>query len=380
MLIDPNLQPAEQESDRLAQRASAWMPFGLPGRGDLQIHRWGGSPTWVPPGTRVLTRHVAPDGRRVVTSQRTPPRGFDIEFDLGVVHVHSQPGTIRLLSGPGGFITTRGEGGLAPGYEELGHVETAALPMLTPLEVRRVPRTGELTLVCGTWDPLFDSAEHVRTVGFVDGYPIEPRRPLDTRVYSRTTELWRTLDDAARRHRYTTGEDPGGGAAALGRVSKLPRAGHVPLVLEGDVPRTPLLDPRVGLADPGVMARWAVAPLGWSGGRKIPTWAVRATLSRTRSLPSTLRRSRRHEPTELLGYIASEARDGLLPLFAAAHPVVGDVFLTRSQLEATDMGYRIMGILGYVPKAATVAGRHGLEHEVKWASRFGQGRRYAEAR
>jgi hypothetical protein len=159
--------------------AYEWPLF--PDVGDAVNSRLHGAVTWMPPGTRVLARHRAPDGRRRVTASRTPPPGFEIEFDLGIVHVHGQPGTHRILATPDGFLGTVVAGDTAVGYQDLGYVETHPLPMLDALEIRRVRETGELTLVCGVTDPLFPVAEPVQTIGFVDSYPIHPRHVNDLR-------------------------------------------------------------------------------------------------------------------------------------------------------------------------------------------------------
>ncbi|MEJ7893293.1 MAG: hypothetical protein WKF94_11705 [Solirubrobacteraceae bacterium] len=52
--------------------------------------------------------------------------------------------------------------------------------------------------------------------------------------------------------------------------------------------------------------------------------------------------------------------------------------MTRSELEATDLGYVVDGILGYV--LLRLGQHYGLPAppEIPWGSRFGQRRRYAE--
>ena len=52
--------------------------------------------------------------------------------------------------------------------------------------------------------------------------------------------------------------------------------------------------------------------------------------------------------------------------------------MTRSALEAGDMGYTVQGILGYVLDRFADRTRESLPAEIKWASRFGQKRRYDE--
>ena len=51
--------------------------------------------------------------------------------------------------------------------------------------------------------------------------------------------------------------------------------------------------------------------------------------------------------------------------------------MTRFELEATDLGYRVDGVLGY---ASALGATHGAGPEtIHWASRAGRGRRYEES-
>ena len=57
--------------------------------------------------------------------------------------------------------------------------------------------------------------------------------------------------------------------------------------------------------------------------------------------------------------------------------MTGDRFLTRSALEATDLGYRVEGVAGHVEDS--LADRGPVPGpDIPWASRFGRGARYAE--
>ena len=80
----------------------------------------------------------------------------------------------------------------------------------------------------------------------------------------------------------------------------------------------------------------------------------------------------------VLGYMRGEPPPGWSPLFSAIHPLLPDQYITRSELEAIDMGYRVEGVLGYVLDGGLIARRRLSLAEVKWARRFGQGRRYVE--
>jgi hypothetical protein len=81
---------------------------------------------------------------------------------------------------------------------------------------------------------------------------------------------------------------------------------------------------------------------------------------------------------EILGYLKRDPATGWSGLFSAVHPALGDQYVTRSELEAIDMGYAIEGILGYVIDRFANRGRDVPLAEVKWASHFGQRRRYVE--
>ena len=108
--------------------------------------------------------------------------------------------------------------------------------------------------------------------------------------------------------------------------------------------------------------------MGHPGSRQPPQPTPRRTLSRP-PLPAA---------SMLLGYLRREPSPGWSPLFSAVHPALPDQYVTRSELEATDMGYRVEGILGYVLDRWADRSRDALPAEVKWASRFGQQRRYHE--
>ena len=108
----------------------------------------------------------------------------------------------------------------------------------------------------------------------------------------------------------------------------------------------------------------------------------RATGTRARRLLRSQTARAGHVPSrgqQTLGWLRRRPATGYSPLFSATHPVSGDQFLTRSELEATDLGYSVDGVLGYIFDA-------GVDHSsvleattVLWGARFGQGRRYVEA-
>ncbi|MEJ7893292.1 MAG: hypothetical protein WKF94_11700 [Solirubrobacteraceae bacterium] len=236
-------------------------------------------------------RHRAVGGeRRVVTTDRQPPAGYEIEYDLGVLHQHAQPGTSRLMRTAEGFGTTRFEGRPADGVDAFGWLEDAALPMTHALEVRRLDCDGALALVAGPEDPLLGRSQAVRTLGFVEGFPIEPRRRPDQVVERSFGILTRTTDTAGWRHRYDVlppgAPQPDGTAVVgLGGVLLTPRPEYRELRLRADTTlHSSILAPR---AEPGPLverAKWALAPLRWDARRVPRAWSARAAGGRVRRL------------------------------------------------------------------------------------------------
>lgn len=368
---------------RRVQRAVAWEGPRFPEAGDVQVPRWSAGPTWTPPGTILLVRHRSLDGARtVVTNDRNPPEGFAIEYDIGLVHSFAQPGTRRLVAAGGGtFFSTPFEGQLADRLTGLGYVEEAPLPLLDALHVRRDPVGGGATLVGGPDDPLA-GAEQLTHLGFVESYPVNPRRPPAVEIARHYDTLTRQIDAVAWRHRYGVNLPRREDVVALGALWRRPSPGFVALRLRPDgtlVSELLEADPTAGLQAVAA-ARWVGAPLGWA--RRPRTWAVRAAASRARAIGRLAADAgdgvANGGSEETIGYLRREPLPRWSCLFAARHPVLGDQFVTRSELEARDMGYVVEGILGYTGDWS--ADRSPADHprEIKWASRFGQTRRYVE--
>ena len=121
--------------------------------------------------------------------------------------------------------------------------------------------------------------------------------------------------------------------------------------------------------------RWVAAPLVWS--RRPRPWALRAAASRARHVAAEAGNRTAPGPgARALGYVRASPAPGYSPLYSARHPVLADQFVTRSVLEAKDMGYWIEGLLGHVGDLG--AARHRGPREILWGSRFGRERRYAE--
>lgn len=360
-------------------RTPAWLPADLPSIGDVALPRWRHLASWMGPDTRHLCRHVDGQGTRRVTTERLSPPGFVLERDLGVVHAHALRGTTRLLRTSDGFHTTTVEGPVADEIAPLGYLEQAPLPLLVPLELRRVRASGQLTLAAGSADPLLAHSDHVSTLGFLDGYPVEPTETRFEPVVRTISSLWRRPPSRRdERHAYgSRGQLPDD--TVLGSVWRHAAPTTVPLVRRSDGRIcTSLIDvPRATRPAPRTVARWAAAPVTWPAGRVPEGWALRASAGRVRDVVS---RARRRSPVaeETLGHLRTEPGPCCSPIYSATHPVVDDQYLTRSPVEATDMGYVLNGRLGWLSDHHWDARRIETVHEVPWASRFGQHRRYEE--
>ncbi len=379
--FDTGVSPAPDRAAEQVQNALAWEAPRLP-QLRSSIPRWGAAASWAPPGTIPLVRHRAvAGGHRIVTTDRRAPAGYEIEYDLGVVHQHAQPGTSRLLSTPADFATTSFEGTPDDGIHALGWIENAALPMTYALEVRRLADGGALVLTAGPADPLIATSHAVRTLGFVEGFPIEPRERPHQVAERSFGILTRTTDLTRWRHRYDV-LPPGApapdahGVVALGGVLLEPRPhyGAVRLRADGTL-STPGLASGVARGALADQAKWAFAPLRWDARRVPHTWAAKAAGGRMRHA-LTARGGAGQE--RLFCHLRSEPRAGWAPLYAAHHPALKDQFVTRSELEATDLGYVVDGILGYT--LLRLGQNEGLPApaEIPWGSRFGQQRRYVD--
>jgi glycosyltransferase involved in cell wall biosynthesis len=374
--------PARDDAEAWVQRAVSWQEPRLPGLTAGAVRRWETAAAWIPPETDTLTRHRALDGDdRVVTIGRQSPPGYGIEFDLGVLHRFAFPGTRRLVQDGDTFALTEDENLLTDGRRALGYVEQAPLPLLEVLELRRLPDSGRHVLVAGADDPLYNSAEHLATLGWIESFPIQPRHtPLHLGPWG-AVALRRYVDRDAWRHRYRTGppgDEPD--AVSLGALMRGPGDGLLPLRVRPDGRlETDLAGPSRARRTPSAVARWIAAPLAWSGGPP-PAWAQRATASRVRHLlaPPSRRAVAPPGGPETLGWLRIEPATGHSPLFSATHPVTGDQLLTRSTLEATDLGYRVDGLLGHVVDAGADGMSTIAATSVLWGSRFGKGRRYVE--
>lgn len=383
MRIPLGIPAAAAPGERLERRRLACEPPLLPGLTPDTVRRWKGTATWMPPETKVLARHRAIDGAHwVVTNRRDPPDGYLLEFDLGTVQLHEQPGTRQLVTRDGTYELTDAAVGIDESDTSLGHIEQAAFPMMAPLELRRFPATGQSIPVAGPDDPLYGATEHVNLLGFVEGFPIQPRRLVSPPLAPwKLVRLVRSTDPRRWRHVYTTAGweaddlDPAT-TLCLGSLFTFPGPGLVALRREPGGRIVSDVGAASGASGGGAQAaaRWVAAPLAWETPRR--AWAVRAAFSRARRLAAAPRRSGRGHAAEALGYLRDAPAAGHSALYNAIHPVLGDQYLTRSRLEAEDMGYQVSSIVGYVGDF----GAHRVRgpREILWASRFGARRRYVE--
>jgi hypothetical protein len=355
----------------------------LPSLATGAVRRWAGQATWQPPETSVLVRHRAISAPRwIVSNRRDPPAGYVLDFDLGTLQRHEQPGTARLLHHDGTFLLDDSAAPVPDDTEVLGHVEQAPFPMMDALELRRVRETGQLTLVAGPADPLGAITDPVQTLGFVEGFPIQPRRVVEKPLPPwNLTLLIRTSDHSNWRHSYDSApfdnpaDDPS--ALALGSLLTHPAPGFVALrrLPEGELSTGAEGDGPAGIAARTRHApRWIVAPVTWS--HRPHMWALRAAASRARHVAKATRAPAPRASAAVLGYLRATEAPGFSALYSARHPVLGDQYVTRSALEATDMGYAVDRVLGYIGDIG--AARRAGPGEILWASRFGRERRYLE--
>ncbi len=374
-------EPSPDQSVAWIHRAVSWQEPRLPGHEPDTARRWDAAASWVPPETVPLCRHRSLSGDAwIVTTSRQPPPGYCLSYDLGVLHRFAFPGTRRLVSSGETFTLTDDQDEPNDGRVALGYVEQSPLPLLNVLELRRDHETGAEVLVAGPDDPLFNRADALATLGWIEAFPINPRRTELHLGPWGAVSLRRSADRDAWRHRYRTGAATGeGDDVALGSLLREPGEALVGLRLRPDGRvESDLARPSRVSAHPTRAARWMFAPLRWAS--VPPPSAQRAVGSRARHLARRWIRVGRGELVrpDLLGWLRRTAAPGYSPLFSATHPVTGDQFLTRSEIEATDLGYRVDGTLGYIFNAGANAPTALRTTTVLWGSRFGRGRRYVE--
>lgn len=310
------------------------------------VRRWKQSEPWTPPQTQLLYRFIDPRTQfRTVLPDKQPPPGYMLERVLGSTHLVSLPDTKRVVHANHSFKVTDRQGELVEGEYHMGYVEQEQLVLMDSLELRRVPETGQETLVAGRGDPLFHSSEPLETLGWIEACPILPRASevLHTGPWA-VVSLRRRADARGWRHSYSVGTlDEGPGEGDIGSLRRYPGPEMIALRLRPDGRLdSELCVPGRASRDPRKIARWIAGP------RRSPV-GIKGAASRARYL-TLHHRARRlaGNDGETLGYLCRENIPGCSTLFSTIHPVTGDQLVTRFPQEATDEGYLMDGILGAI--------------------------------
>ncbi len=351
----------------------------LPGPGPSIVPRWLTVPTWTPPQAVLLSRHrEIGSERRLVTNDRRSPPGFEVEWDLGMLRLSSFEGTVRLLRTADDYVALpRGEWHSAPaGAEELGYVELAPFPLLDPLVLALHRSTGTRVLVTLPDDPLLSEVDLIRTIGYIERFPIRPRlEAVAERPYG-AVGITKAVDYGARRHRYAVGAVAEGELVGeLGALADSALPGATPVWISDGSLITERHRPPGGRPPLDAVVRWSGAPARWRGFSE-PAPKARAMVRR-----AVASAARMAAPAGVLpepngaapaGWMYEAPRLGLIPLHVGYHPVTGDQMLTRLPHEARNLGYVSCELFGFVQPLAPVTG--SLDQRVlplPWASRFG---------
>jgi hypothetical protein len=310
---------------------------------------------------------------RVVTNDRNPPPGYALEFNLGMVHIFGAPGTKRLIAAGRGFELSEDQNELSGKRYGLGYLEEAPLPMLEPVELRRMPESGALVLTGGSDDPLLASGEAVKTLGWIEPFPIPPRGKLFHTGPWGLVRLRRHVDLDTWRHRcHTVASDGDSSDVVLGSLHRYHGEGLVALRLRNDGRlATDLARPGRASRDPRKIGAWVAAPLNWNG-HSPPEGARRVATARILHLARRFGDRRLvNDEGVTLGWLRREDAPGCSPLISSTHPVTGDQFVTCSAEEAVALGFLPDGILGFIFDAGA---ERVLETSplILWANAAGQ--------
>ncbi len=347
--IDINLPRCADRSEAAMRHMVVHQTPRLPELTPGTVRRWKQSEPWTPPQTQLLYRFIDPRTQfRTVLPDKKPPPGYMLERVLGSTHLVSLPDTKRVVHANHSFKVTDRHGELVEGEYHMGYVEQEQLVLMDPLELRRVPETGQETLVAGRGDPLFHSSEPLGTLGWIEACPILPRASevLHTGPWA-VVSLRRQADARGWRHSYSVGavdERPGEGD--IGSLRRYPGPEMIALRLRPDGRLdSELCLPGRASRDPRKIARWIVEPLRAGSSPD----GIKGVASRARHL-TLHHRARRlaGNDGETLGYLCRENISGCSTLFSTIHPVTGDQLVTRYPQEATDNGYLMDGILGAI--------------------------------
>ena len=381
--------PVANTASRVAAEAERARRLGkapaIPSIRAGQVRRWDALPAWIPAKTKLLVRHRARDGSGyLVSNDRRPPDGYELDFDLGAIQQFSPPGTVRLVRRGGTFLTVPRGSLREPEEVELGHLEQVSLPLFVGIG-RAVLDDGDETLILASdRDHLGAAVRDVEHLGFVEAFPQEPRELPSPTPRPDDSALLQLIDRSRRRHVRMAvpargGTPPSGGVVSeLGCLHEHPEPGSIAVWVDDDGHLwTDDVEPDVSAPGPATIARWVGAPLAW---RRFGGWQGRARAVARRGVDGVRilgrRRDRARVGARLLGYLWAEPRPGSRALFAATHPVLDDTILVHEPVQATDMGYHGVTRLGFIDGRAPVTGALGLQlTAVPWASRFGVVRR-----
>jgi glycosyltransferase involved in cell wall biosynthesis len=348
--LDINVPAPDDASEAAMRHMVAHQSPRLPEMTRERVRRWKTSEPWTPPQTQVLCRHRdSRTGMRMVSASRKPPPGHKLEQVLGCTHLFPAPGMRRLIHANHSYGLSDDQGDLPEGHFAMGYVEQQPLSLLQPLELRRVPETGQEVLVAGADDPLIHHSELVENLGWVEACPILPRADdiLHTGPWA-VVSLRRQVDYSSWRHEYRVGS-PGESVdgVELGSLRRYPGPEMVALRLRPDGRLTSeLVAPGRASRDPRKIGRWLAEPL--AADSPVST-RIRGAGSRLRHL-ARHSRSRRlsEEEGEILGYLPRQHMPGCSTLYSTIHPATGDQLVTRAPHEAVEAGYVMDGILGAI--------------------------------
>ena len=335
---------------------------------------------WLPLQMRPLVKQAALDwSAYLVTLGDRAPAGFRPVFHLGAASLVPQPHTVRLVEAGGRYAVQADHEPLPRGARALGYVSSASLAEMEPLE-RRLLHTeehGDIEVLCaGVADPHLAESELIEQLGWIDPYPLAPRQTAGAGTRRTSRLLVRRQDPAAWRHVLIAALEPPRGELdhVLGSMLMRPGPGTVPLMQDPDgrvhTPAMPPVDGRDNLA----AAKWAAAPLRWDDAE--PRERREAARERAAYLAGRQRRATVDAQEGVLGHLRTEPADGWVELYRATHQVTGDQYVTRHAHEASDLGYRVDGVLGHVSALGALRGP-GPE-AIPWASQGGRVRRYEE--
>jgi glycosyltransferase involved in cell wall biosynthesis len=312
------------------------------------VRRWKELEGWIPSGSQPLCRHVDTNGiGRIVSNDHEPPPGYELEFDLGAVHMFAAPETRRLIYADHSFELRDDQNDLGEGRDGLGYVEEQPLPMLELLELRRMPETGRHVLVAGPEDPLFDVAEPVAELGWIEAFPILPRGDTFHHGPWGVTNLRRRADNQTWRHLYQAdGSREERNSVLLGSLYPYSDEGLVGLQLRQDGRlATKEMSPGRASRDPRKIGRWIAGAPGSNGHTSSPSTLDRRVRHLARHFHA---RKLTNDAGTTLGWLRREDAPGCSALFSTTHPVTGDQLVTRFPERASDRGYLLDGVLGYI--------------------------------